>query len=260
MIRKALGLTFMVGVVSMFAFACGDDDAAGDKYPTVDSFCTAKAQLECSASSVGVCGVSPDACKAKRKEACVAAGNAAAGRSYAPGNAEACLNLVTNAYAAPSDKAKFTAYVETCEKVYAGTKTKGQQCQNAYDCSGALYCDVEKADPLCSDKSAPKNENDGCANSGDVCAAGLYCDISGTPLCKKRRAVGESCAVRLPCVDTGFCELNGSTGTCRALAENGAACTVDAQCANNFCNKDIGGKCATRQFPTENGTCKDVGG
>ena len=54
MIRKVLGLTFMVGVVSMFAFACGDDDAAaGDKYPTVDSFCTAKAKLECSAGSVG---------------------------------------------------------------------------------------------------------------------------------------------------------------------------------------------------------------
>ncbi|MFO0735726.1 MAG: hypothetical protein U0270_07595 [Labilithrix sp.] len=262
MIRKVLGLTFMVGVVSMFAFACGDDDAAaGDKYPTVDSFCTAKAKLECSAGSVGICGVTNDACTAARKTACVTAGNAAVGRSYTPAKAEACLNLVTNAYNAPNDKAKYTAYIDTCEGVFSGTKTKGQPCSNKFDCAGTLYCDLEKATPLCADKSAPKNENDGCANSGDVCATGLFCDITATPLCHKQRGVGESCALKLPCVADGYCKLNGSTGACLALSANGTACSVDAECAGNFCNKAINnGTCAGRQFPTETGTCKDLGG
>jgi hypothetical protein len=253
MIRKALGLGFMVGVASMFAFACGDDDAAGDKYPTADSFCDAKATLECAAGSVGQCGVAADACKTKRKQACIDAGNAAVGRTYTPSKAEACLNLVTGAFNAPGDKAKYTAYVDTCAHVFSGTKTKGQPCSNAYDCSGSLYCDLEKTTPLCADKSAPITENQGCANSGDVCGPGLYCELASPPLCRKRRAVGEGCGATIPCVDSAFCD----NSVCKALAATGSDCTSDAVCASSFCNKDIGNKCASRPFPTENGTCKD---
>lgn len=256
MIRKALGLSFMVGVVSVFAFACGDDDPAGDKYPTIDSFCVAKAQLECAAGSVGVCGVPADTCKAKRKDACLAASAQTAGRAYAPAKAEACLNLVTDAYANPTNKAKYDAYVDACQRVFAGAKTKGQPCSGAYECSGSLICDLEKTTPLCADKSAPISENSGCANSGDVCASGLYCDPASPPLCRKKRQPGEGCGNTIPCVETAYCD--GST--CQALAATGAGCTVDAQCAGNFCNKDIGNKCAGRQFPSENGTCKDFGG
>jgi len=256
MIRKALGLSFMFGVVSMFAFACGDDDAAGDKYPTVDSFCAAKAALECSAGSVAVCGVPGDTCKAKRKDACVAAGAAAAGRSYTPAKAEACLNLVTDAYANPTNKTKYDAYLDTCARVFAGSKTKGQGCTSEFDCSGTLFCYLQKATPLCADKSSPKNENDGCANSGDVCGTGLYCELASPPLCKKERTVGQGCGDTIPCVSGTFCD-----GTvCQNLLQTGTTCTVDKQCAGNFCNKDIGNKCAGRQFPSETSSCKDFGG
>lgn len=257
MIRKVLGLGFMVGVASMFAFACGDDDAAGDKYPTADSFCAAKAALECSASSVQACAVAADTCKAKRKEACIAAGNAAVGRTYAPSKAEACLNLVTNTFAAPADKAKYDAYIDACARVFSGNKTKGQPCANQYDCTGSLYCDLQKTTPLCADKSAPKGENDGCANSGDVCGPGLYCELGGTPLCKKDRALTEICGASVPCIETAYCDTTGAQSVCKALQATGSPCTADLECSTNFCNKAAGNKCGARQFPTETGVCAD---
>lgn len=260
MIRKALGLTFMVGVVSMFAFACGDDDAPGDKYPSVDSFCSAKATLECAATTVATCGVTNDTCKAKRIEACKAEAVAATGRTYTPSKAEACLNLVSGIYSTPNDKPKYTAYLDTCQRVFSGSVAKGAKCTNKYDCTGDFICDLEKATPLCATKSAAIAKDSGCANSGDVCADGLYCAIENPPLCRARRNVSEICGATAPCIETAFCDAGG---ICQNLLAVGGVCNADTQCASSFCRKDAtgaSGACAGRLFPTTTASCTDFGG
>jgi hypothetical protein len=251
----------MVGVASVFAFACGDDES-GPKYPSADSFCDAKATLECAKPTVGTCPITKDACHSARKNACLAAASAATGqgRAYTAGNAEACLNLVSGAYDKPTDTATQETYSSTCGKVFSGSVAKGGQCHTEFDCTGALVCDLVKADPRCADKRIVTAQN-GCANSGDICDTGLFCNISGTPLCQPKIALGGQCGATLPCIDTAFC--NG-TSTCAALAQNGNGCTANTQCASNFCNTAAGNLCANRLFPTlysaDVGTCRDYGG
>lgn len=247
MIRKVLGLSMMAGVVSIFAFACGDDDE-GPRYPTADSFCDAKATLECDKASVA-CGVAADACKTKRKSVCLAEGNTASGqgRSYTSAQAEGCLNLIAATFTTP-DKTHVDAYDLACGHVFAGVKQKSEACTNQYDCAGTLYCDLGKTPSRCADKSAPKANGDGCANAGDICGAGLYCapgTAADPATCRQRGGIGVTCTATTPCVETAYC--NGTQ--CVALLAAGGACQTDDQCTTGFCNT-VSHTCAGRRFPT----------
>jgi len=254
MIRKALGFLMMTGTVAFFVVACGgDDDEATAKYPTADSFCTARAAEECKAISGTCAGLTDEACNRARKSACDSeAGSATGGgRTYTAAKSEECITKTTAAFSTRIvDPAKEKEYVESCGRVFSGTKTKGQGCENAYDCTGTLVCDLDKK--LCAEKRSV-NENDGCANAGEICADGLYCQTPQN-LCKPRRKVAESCNVTTePCLSTLRCD-----GTqCKDLIGAGQPCDTNPQCSSNFCLNKL---CAAKQYPTATGTCKDFGG
>ena len=83
----------------------------------------------------------------------------------------------------------------------------------------------------------------------DQCPAGEYCDAAATDLegtCKALPKAGEPCVQGLTsklCEPYARCD---STGTCRPLADDGAACEGNALCYSEHC---IGGKC------TQEGGC-----
>lgn len=257
MIGKALGLFILTGGVALIACSSDDDTS---KYPSVDSYCSAKASAECNEPSVGTCGVKNADCVVARKAACNTASSAAEaqGRVYTASNVDACLSATDTAYRNPTNAADLSARDDACNRVFSGTKGKSVACTSAYDCQGTLVCDLSK-NPNggnCADK-VNKALNDPCTDPGDICATGLFCDGSGTSFfCHPDRNVGEACTATIPCDTTkAFC---GPAGTCLALGQTGDACTVGTQCSTTFCNAS--GKCAARQFPSETGVCTDFGG
>ncbi len=253
MIRKALGLLVLTGGVVLFA--CGDDDGATSKYPSADAFCAAKAAEECK-TTADICFVTADKCKDARKSACLGASSLATGqgRTYAAGNAEACITATTAVYADKTVvKAKQETFEDNCARVFSGSKKKSEVCANEFDCSGTLVCDLDKLS--CADKTDRK-EADGCNNPGDICVTGLYCKLEGaTRFCRPKGKLGQACNVKdTPCTEDLRC--NGST--CVNLQAGGEFCDTNAECSTGFCNSEK--KCQARLYPSETGTCKDFGG
>ncbi len=253
MIRRALGL-FAFGAGLVVVAACGDDTPTA-KYPTVDSFCAAKAAEECKAVAAA-CAVPDDTCKGARVGACQAAAGAATsqGRTYHHENAESCIARTTIVYAdRVIDAVKEEAFVEACEHVFSGSKKKNEACTNAYDCEGTLVCDLDKK--LCSVKVEKKNDEP-CNNPGDICAKNLYCQQRGSvKFCTPKNKLGETCdATDAPCEEGIRC----SATACVAKNAAGAACDTNDECVSNFCDADK--KCRARTYASETGTCKDFGG
>jgi hypothetical protein len=252
MIRQVLGsVAFGIGIAVV---ACSSSTPA-DKYPTVDSFCTAKADAECVQSKVAdACGVTADTCKAARTNACKTVAANAVGRNYTPGLAEDCINKTLAVYQdRVIDPTKEDAYNDACNRVFAGTKNKSDPCTGLYDCSGSLICDTDKG--FCADK-VEKQLKDFCNNPGEVCATGLYCQQQGsTRVCQPKVAQGQPCSQTSPCLETLRC-----TNTCVPKAASGEACDANTDCSTNAC--DTSGtphKCIARQYASENGSCKDFG-
>ncbi len=253
MIRRSLGLSIL-GVGLVVVAACGDDEAPAAKYPSADSFCTAKAAEECKAVAAA-CTVSEDVCKSARKSACLttASGATGQGRTYNSGNAESCIAKTTAVYAdRVIDPAKEDAFEEACGRVFAGAKKKNEACAGEFDCEGTLACDLDKK--LCAVKVERKLD-EGCANPGEICAKDLYCALAGAAkFCKPKNKVSESCSAEAPCADDLRC-----TGTqCIAKFDAGQPCDSADDCKSGFCNSDK--KCQARQYASETGSCKDFGG
>jgi hypothetical protein len=245
-----LAVSFAGGV---FVVACSTE-ATPDKYPTVDSFCAAKADAEC-AQVAAACGVTSDACKLRRTQACKDAAAAAVGRNYTPSLAEDCITKTTAVYQdRVIDPVKEQAFDDACNRVFAGTKNKSDPCTGLYDCSGTLTCDTDKG--FCADKTE-KNLNDGCNNPGEVCAKGLFCQLRGTTrFCTAKKNQGEACAADSPCAETLRC-----VNTCVPKAAAGEACNTNDDCATGACDTSTATnkKCIAKQYASETGSCKDFG-
>ena len=248
MIRRMLGLAALAGLPVLVA--CGSDDAE-ERYPSAESFCTAKADEECKGAAA-VCAATVEACNTKRRDACRGVARPATGqaRTYRPGAAEGCLNLTRQLFEARTvDAVKEKAQAEACERVFTGSKKKNEPCSQPYECEGALVCDKG----ICAEK-ATKNTNDPCNNPGDVCATESYCAPRGeTRLCLVKNDVGAVCSPFTPCKDTLRC----SNGTCAAKAGSGETCVTGDDCATGFC--DAAKRCAAKLVPGAGG-CKDYGG
>jgi len=89
-------------------------------------------------------------------------------------------------------------------------------------------------------------------DSGAACHLGLpgqcpsdeYCDateVTAKSTCKKLPAAGKPCALAKLCAGGAACVTGGPAPTCRAIEDNGGACTSDATCRSGSCTA---GKCA----------------
>jgi hypothetical protein len=239
--------------------ACADDTIP-EKYPSAEAFCTAKATEECKVAAAP-CAIPDATCQTKRKDACNAAAGGATGqgRTYKSANAEACITKTTAVYADrvinPTKEEEFRT---ACEKVFVGTKKQNEGCVNLYDCEGEFLCDpIVK---VCARK-VDVQEKGPCANPGDQCVKGLYCQQQGaTKFCVPKNKTGDSCKlpsesdkVGAPCLE----EIRCNASFCVDKIGAGGPCDNNDECSTSLC---VEKKCAAKQYASETGTCKDFGG
>lgn len=248
---KVLGLQSFVllslsGAVALVA--CSSDEE-GEKYPSSQSFCSAKAEQECNAAAA-LCAATVDACKARRTTICQDAANAAtaSGRTYRAGAAEKCINDTKDLYASKViDLAKEKTVDETCERVFTGSKKQGEPCAAPYDCEGTLTCDK-----ICTTKTE-KTKDQPCNNPGDTCATGTYCGLRGdVKFCNAKNNVGDICNATTPCLETLRCVTR-----CQEKVATGQPCDTGEDCQSGFCNAEK--KCAAK-LVGGSGKCSDFGG
>jgi hypothetical protein len=248
-VRNALVVLALLGGVTVVACS---SDPPGDKYPSFESFCGAKAEEECKVVA-SACSLTEVQCVQTRKSSCVSAANASTsqGRTYRAGNAENCIAKVTEVYKDRQIAAeKEAAMNDACERVFLGSKAKTEACSNPYDCEGSsLVCDKNR----CAER-VERNEGDGCNNAGEVCKAGFFCkDEGGQRYCRPKQKEGLICDDKNPCIETLRCSNN-----CIARNPTGTACFSNDDCTTGFCNADK--KCGAKLYASETGTCKDFGG
>jgi hypothetical protein len=227
---------FAVTLLGLFAAACGSK--VGDKYPTIDTFCEAKAQEECQVAPR--CAVTVEACIQDRASGCVTASLTTiqtTGRTYVPANAQACLDVVNRIYASglvpptETDVTRSGSMAEVCAQVFLGSADKNQGCSVDADCMFGRMCAaaiVGTTTRVCADP-VPKLEGEFCADPGSVCTSGTFCStIQGAPICQKKAALGESCSLTFPCTEALRCD---GLGRCSERMPAGASCASNDDCA-----------------------------
>ncbi|MFO0673265.1 MAG: hypothetical protein U0235_27225 [Polyangiaceae bacterium] len=236
---------------------CSSDPEPADKYPSVESFCEAKAQTECD-QVAAKCAARTEACVVARKFDCqnFVTASKTGTRTYQPKAAESCVSKAGEIFAknviTPDDTKALAA---VCDKVFKGTQAKLQACTSAGDCTGDLICDKG----VCADR-VEKAKGDFCGNPGEVCDASAYCTqaAAGSLQCAAKKAANETCDAKNPCVDTLRC-----AGTCADRFPSGGTCDTDADCASGapFCDLYNGKKCSAGIIPAP-GTpaCKQLFG
>jgi len=235
------------------ASAIGCSSSETDKYPSVDSFCAARAQEECKAADE--CGTQVAVCLSQRKASCTSS-PAATSRPYHSGNAQGCIDKTHDTYAKDTITPDDLAALQTeCDKVFQGSATSLGRCDTTQDCSGDLVCDKS----VCA-KRVEKNPGDFCGNPGEVCGGESYCaTTAGALQCVPRKALNEVCDAKIaPCQTTLRCN-----GSCQARAESGQACATDDDCAADapYCDPANGNKCDKGlRFGPGLTACKDYGG
>lgn len=251
MIRKTLGLV-VLAVTGGLALACS---SSGDpeKYPNADAFCSAKADEECN-GLYAQCAATLDSCKTKRVSACqnAAGGAAGQGRTYTASLAQGCIDKTHELFAgktvAPD---KETEQVDTCERVFAGSKQKNAPCGGTYECSGSLVCDKG----VCAEKVV-RNQSEPCNNPGEVCAAGSYCGAQGQlKFCMAKNAKGDVCTADAPCVEDLRC-----IGTCTDKYQPGQVCGTTDECSSAAPYCDPLQKRCLVKYQAGTQACKDFGG
>ncbi len=255
MLGKPDGISLALAA-AVVLLACSSDEKTVEKYPTVESFCSAKSELECQGVATK-CTVTAEACKPKREDKCKSAANAAiaSNRTYRPAAVERCLTETKTLYARPViDVSAEKTVVDTCERVLTGSKKLGEACLRMYECEGTLVCDKN----VCAEiqkvgADAP------CDKPGDTCPAGTYCGQKGTLLfCINRNRINDECGSSAPCLETHRCGSSTLSGFCVERLPLGEQCSTGGDCTSDFCAPNSQ-TCATKLVP-DTGVCTDFGG
>lgn len=261
--NKWLGFATLAAFVGAAATACST--STSDKYPTYASMCDDVATQECQVAAA--CVLSADACKTARTKVCLDAANVAisGGRTYTAGRAQDCVDKSKDTFSkTPITPTDLAAQADTCARVYAGSKQKGDTCQSDYECSGSLVCDKQH----CGDK-VQKSKGDGCANPGETCETGTYCAQSGgVRICTPKIALGAQCdPVNAPCIETARCSA-ATGGTCVARVDIGGTCdakretdpNADCAAAAPLCDTTINECVDGLRFAPKAPDCSLMGG
>jgi hypothetical protein len=232
------------------------EDPSANSIATLEEFCHARAEAECSPAVVNACqSGSTEACVAARESVCRSA--APQGARYVAKNAPACVSLVKDVFATATLTAEeVRAISKACDAaVFAGPGEVRAPCTASIDCDSALGldCMLPLGAPAGSTGKClvPKLVSSGspCDGEAERCQDGMFCD-EVTRVCVPAAPVGQPCQQSEPasCQPGSQCMGSGIMGppSCVALAQAGSACTSDADCANGLCD---------RPAASGNGTC-----
>jgi len=252
--RNLLTLIGFGGLVALVALvACSSDDP--DKFGSSDAYCTARAESECT-NLAKKCGASADACKTKRVATCNNAAAAAAneGRSYRANAVQGCIDKIEEVYkdgannVTPEGEVEVTTF---CERVFGGDKKEREPCAKNFECEGALICDGVCIKP----ETVAKNA--GCANAGQVCEKGTYCQATGgRKFCVDKNKLDETCGVESPCIESLRC-----VNRCIAKVTVGQPCDTDGECADEapFCDLTTTPRKCRPKYESTTSACKEFG-
>jgi hypothetical protein len=256
---KVLVASSVATMVGSAACTTKTDDAggpAGPKYPDVQSYCTARAQAECSQTAITNCASpSSDACVATREAKCN--GASPTDRTYRADQAEACVNAVAAAYAdAIIEPSEVDDMNKACGVLFQqDSGTAGVACAVDTDCklSDGFAC-VLHADATTQtikgtcESPTPAAAGDSCSAADAQCADGLYCDTGSH--CVKQGVAGDPCSAIQPCGKGLACDA--TSNKCVSKAATGSACTSDADCADGICDKGANPVCVAKLILSPN--------
>lgn len=168
---------------------------------------------------------------------------------YTTETAEACLNVVRNAYEdATLTSTEFGIVVNgggACSFIEESSSGEGGRCIDDDDCQGDLRCVIRPGDEegVC---LVPDVVGGGfsCSEPNQICDTGFYCD--GTN-CLARRGAGESCSDVVKCLEGFACEGAPGEEICLVRGQIGNVCVFNSECLSGICFKSSGsgdGLCA----------------
>jgi hypothetical protein len=252
MTRNLLTLMAFGGAFALVVACSGTDE---DKFGSSDQFCSAKAEAECN-NLARKCGASLDACKTKRVSLCNAASGAAVsqGRSYKSGAVQDCLDKINDVYKDQAADATPTSEAEAatvCDRVFSGSKKERENCANTYECDGSLLC----SSGVCVNQETV-SLNGGCANAGQVCETGTYCQQGSAKFCVAKNKENDACGVDAPCLETLRC-----VNRCIPKVTVGQPCDTDDECAVEapYCDQTTTPKKCRPKYESDTPACKDYG-
>lgn len=247
-------LTTIVFLTFVAACAAPVDNGPNAKngYPTVDAFCAARAEAECTRMVVEKCGGKDEAtCASKSKLDCM--GHVPQGTRYMPDKAAICIERTRTAYSDGQLTALEVADMKKiCETVFSGPGAARTPCSVNADCASAdnLACVIpfgEKTGKCLVPNVVPMGGP--CSAEADVCTENFYCDRMKLQCLPKAGAM-ESCNEGWrPCLPNLKCNGALFAASCGPLSGVGVPCTKDDECDSHLCAK---GKSSGE------GTCADA--
>jgi hypothetical protein len=219
-----------LAVAGSLAGGCGDED----KPMTRLQFCEEYSRREC--ENVAPACLYPESdCVTSRRVTCSnwAERSEAGRRTFVPVNGESCLARVGEIFgklrrgAVAIDARDFRSVDAACERVFQGGARDNQPCVVNADCEKDLVCDKGYCGKL-----KLVGPGAGCANIGEYCPQGSFCDgTAGVPVCTTRVAAGGACDAHRPCLESLRCVA----GLCVERLAVGVTCETDGDCASGFC-------------------------
>ncbi len=269
--RNWLAVGLVVGMVGSVAAGCSSSSSPMN----VTTFCQQLAAAECPPVVALCLKLGETTCETAVEATCNANATASqkAGRTFVPGNVQACISAVQGAYAGLTQSAQTLQWTtlngssdtgapasgspnDLCQRVFQGTVATDGDCKSTYDCAGSNICGENGTCGQETDQTA----NGGCGNAGDLCTAGTVCTQQGRDfVCTQGAAVGASCSATTPCVASAQCK----SGKCVALGGKGASCTSNADCdptgSYPFCDPGYGYVCGSGYDFANADECTDFG-
>jgi hypothetical protein len=235
-----------LGLGALSSLAClapACSSSQPDPYATVSEYCAAYAKAICQIGNTS-CQFAPSGCETYQSSQCstaAAQATASGALTYTPGNVQACITQLNNAYGnSPGNLpiATLNQINQICGQVFVGSVTTGGSCQVSSDCavSGEICATAPGQTAKC-EQPTPKTAGAQCLDIGDQCPTGDYCDStmgsSTYATCTPAQTTGQPCSLTQPCDDNNSC----IGGACALLAGEGATCSTNSDCASGlFCD------------------------
>jgi hypothetical protein len=221
---------------------CGGQDVS-----TVQGFCAALAQADCSQAIVTACYGSSDTSIQADIDRCIQARSGLESCNprnlpYHPDFADGCIAQHQAIFSTSSINLEATKSItEACLPALNRGGSQGSTCTDDSDCDvgyQGLRCLVRVGGKGTCQVPNPVMGGSSCKDPTAQCPAGNYCDEGFH--CVETPLKGEACGAGQPCSSGLQCASENKV--CVSQLPNGSECTRDTQCQGGFCLDTANGK------------------
>lgn len=269
--NRGFSLYLLLALAVAGCSASKDGPGAGpDPLGTKAGFCRAWATHACNATVVDRCQApSVDDCINSQQLFC----QSALPSGYQSTNAQACLDRVKAAYSdgvlSGEDIDVVLHLGAPCDQLVRGPSSEAGSCTRHTDCDtlNEQTCVIKPgaSEGACHEPVVVGGGR-ACDAPDEVCEDGFYCKDSQN--CIEQLGAGEACGsdaecgADLRCVPGETADAGAPAGTCEARKAPSAVCTINAECASNYCSigrGEVEGLCANSiQLAQREPICEDL--